>query len=516
MATALLPPEKQQSCLAQHHPLLYYPQVNIFQARKSIRRHGRKTADIVKGPFLGILILLLSAALVLPPKVNAFLGSITIQDEIEMGRKFDKMVREKLPIVTDPEVVDYATRITDRVVKAMPPMPYPVTVTVIKNPTLNAFAVPGGYVYIFTGLIENLNTEAQLAAIISHELAHVYHHHVAERMEKMKTVNLASMLGVLAGTLLGALAGGANMGNLGGAIAMGSMAGAQSAFLSYTRENEREADHSGMDYMVAAGYNPLAMVESFDLMRKKRWYMGGGDVPSYLQTHPDIEERMYYIKDRARRLDQDILLRVSHDRDFYLIKNLVRAKYTSPDIALKHYMAIPQKDILCPDYLGMAISFDRINSAKKAGEYFQKALNCTDMKSPLVLREAGKFYFRRGTMVQATKYLQRAMALNISDPVTKYYYARLLAEKGEVEPAIRYMREAMKDLPTDPSVRYHLGTLLGQKGDFFDGYLQLAYYNYYRGKMKKAGQRLEKAHEYMETKDQEKEFEKAEEVIKGD
>ena len=99
-----------------------------------------------------------------------FFGGVSLKDEKKMGRKFDTMIRSNLPLVQDPEVSHYVEGLVRRLVKAIPPQPFTFRSGVILHPQLNAFAVPGGYVYVFTGLIMNLNSEGELAGVLAHEI----------------------------------------------------------------------------------------------------------------------------------------------------------------------------------------------------------------------------------------------------------------------------------------------------------------------------------------------------------
>ena len=224
-----------------------------------------------------VLLLFLAAQLVAVPAQAFFFGGVTIKDEKEMGHKFDVMVRSNMGVVEDPEVSLYVNQIVDRLVKTLPPQPFNFKAAVILHNALNAFAVPGGYVYVFTGLIMNLEKEEDLAGVLAHELAHVTQHHVASRLERAQFVTLGSLLLAIAGVAVG--------GSSGGAIAVGALGAGQSAMLNYSRIDETEADQIGLQYLVAAGYPPQGMVDGFKVLRQKSW-MSGISVPTYLSTHP--------------------------------------------------------------------------------------------------------------------------------------------------------------------------------------------------------------------------------------
>ena len=158
---------------------------------------------------LFVLLAFLSAQLVAVPAQAFFFGGVTIKDEKEMGHKFDVMIRANMPIVEDPEVSQYVNQIVDRLVKKIPPQPFNFKAAVILHNSLNAFAIPGGYVYVFTGLIMNMDKEEELAGVLAHELAHVTQHHVASRLERAQFVTLGSLLLAIAGVAVGGSSGGA-------------------------------------------------------------------------------------------------------------------------------------------------------------------------------------------------------------------------------------------------------------------------------------------------------------------
>lgn len=446
-----------------------------------------------------------------PVQAAGLFGSISVADEIEMGRKFDETIRQQMPFVDDPEVVLYVNTVVERVAKALPPQAYPIRSAVVANNAMNAFAIPGGYIYIFTGLLLGVENEAQMAAVIGHELGHVTERHVAKRMDQMKFVNIASITGVVAGALLGGSGGG---GGLGQALSVGSMAGAQSAFLMYTRENEREADHVGLNYLVKSGYNPNAMPETFELMNKKRWFMTGDNIPSYLSTHPGLSERAAYLRDRIKTMPADIISR-DFERDRFLrIQTILRARLTSPETALAYYDSQPKDQQSCLDVAGRGIALDRLKRQQQAEQAFTSALACGP-DDPLVLRESGIFYFNQGNMNKAAPLLQKAAILNPRDVMSMFFTARIMAERKDYHGAISLMERVSREVPKDAEVRYHLGRILGESGDIFGAHLQLSYSSYYGRDRKKAEFHLGKAKSLASSETQKRELEALKRVIAG-
>lgn len=348
------------------------------------------------------IILLFFFSFCITPQATAssLFGDFTVSDEIKLGKEFDKMVHQRLPVVLDPQITEYVKQLVARVAKQMPPQPFPITAAVIHNNSMNAFAVPGGYIYIYTGLILNLKHEAELAAVIGHELAHVSLRHVARRMEKMKLVNIASALGTLAGMLIG-MSGGSNAASVGQALAMGSMGAGKSAYLSYTQDNEREADHLGMNYLIGAGFNPDGMIDSFKAMKQRQWYVSNNNIPTYLSTHPGLDARIDYLKERFRRMPPGYFERKNDDARFFKIQTLIRARMTDPEVALAHYNNIPEDQRTCLDNLGLGIILSRMKRDQKAEKAFEMAHSeCPG--DTLILREQGRFYFTIGKMDKAS------------------------------------------------------------------------------------------------------------------
>ncbi|NDV22637.1 M48 family metalloprotease [Desulfovibrio sp. JC022] len=443
---------------------------------------------------------------------NSLFGDFTVKDEIRLGKEFDKMVRSRLPVILDPQIDGYVKNLVDRIAKHIPPQPFPIKATVIRNNAMNAFAVPGGYVYVYTGLILNMKHEAELAAVIGHELAHVSLRHVARRMEKMKMVSFASMLGTLAGMLVGIAGGGSNMGNLGSAIAMGSMGGAKSAYLNYTQENEREADHLGMNYLVAAGYNPESMVDGFKVMKQRQWHISNTNIPTYLSTHPGLDSRIGYLEDRFKRMPPEYFKRKNDDAAFFKVQTLIRARLTSPDVALAHYLAIPENKRTCLDHLGLGIVYSRTKKYKLAEQEFNKA-RALCPSDTLILREQGRFYFTIGKMDKASPLLREAYLRNPRDVMALFFIARIEGVRKNYKQAILTMRRVAEMVPHDQEIHYHLGRMLGESGHYFQAHAQLAYAALYGHDIKQAQFHLKKAEGLAKTKKQRAELKKLQETI---
>jgi predicted Zn-dependent protease len=431
----------------------------------------------------GLLCILLTTALVLrgaPPARAFFFGGVGIKDEVEMGRKFDVLVRSQLPMIDDPEVCGYVRSIVDRLLGVLPPQPFRYTSGVIRNNAINAFAVPGGYVYVFSGLITEFDTESELAGVLAHELAHVTQRHVAARIERGQMLTLGALLLAVAGIAAG--------GSAGGAAVMGAMTASQSAMLNYSRIDETEADQQGFQYLVKAGYNPRGMAEGFRKIRRKS-RMSGGNIPTYLSTHPDLGERITGVLSRIESLPADIRGRGEDNSRFQRVKTLIRARYGDADTALQIFAKSPSD---CLARMGEGIVLSRRNKIPDAAKSFEAALRCAP-NDPLVLREAGIFHYSRGNQGRAGELLQRAMAEDRDDYTARFYYARLMDETGRATEAHPYYREVLRYIPDDADVHEFYGRSLGKADLLFPAFLHLAYAAMYGNDRKKTEQFMGKA-----------------------
>jgi len=444
-----------------------------------------------------------------PRDAQAGLFEFTLKDERELGERFNALVRSKLPLVDDAEIQAYVTDMVNRVAKSMPPQPFPLTIGVIQNNALNAFAAPAGYVFVFTGLILNLNHESEVAAVIAHELAHVTQRHLASRYEKMTTLTIGQLVGMVAGLALGAAAGAPEAGS---ALILGSQAAAVQTYLGYSREDEREADQVGMNYLVAAGYPPQGMVGAFETIRRMRWLKGQATIPAYLSTHPDVAERLGYLKDRINQMPKAIRDRRQDDAKFLRAQTIIRARYDDPPKAIGYYRGLGAK-MTCLDRLGLAVALGRTHDIAAARTAFDEAMACGG-EDPLWLREIGRFEIKSRRYELAEGYLRRSVEKNPNDLTALFEYARLLAQTGHFAQALPYMNRVRMNFPDNAEIQTAYGQMLGQSGDLFRAHLHLAYAAVYENNERQAEFQIKKTKDLAKSEEQKQELAKLEELFK--
>lgn len=427
-----------------------------------------------------------------------FFGGVTLKDEKELGRKFDVMVRSRMPVIEDPEIKHYVENLLQTLVKAIPPQPFTFKAAVINHNALNAFAVPGGYVFVFSGMIMNLDKEEELAGVLAHELAHVTQRHVASRLERAQYLTL--------GALLVAVAGVALAGPAGGAAAIGASGVSQAAMLNYSRLDESEADNIGLQYLRAAGFPPAGMVGGFKILRQKSW-MSGISIPTYLSTHPDIGDRVNSMSAKIAALpDKKNFVKKNENDKFQRVQTLLWARYGDPQSALRRFSKNSALDLM-----GQGIVYARQNRIKESEAAFSKALanNPTD---PLILREAGGFHYRKGNMEEAEKLLLKAMKLDKRDYMAAFYYARLLDETGRASHASSHYQNVLREVPHEADVHEAYARSLGKTGKNYEAYIHLVYSALYSHNKKLADRYFEQAKSLAEKRTDRSKFDKLQTV----
>lgn len=435
------------------------------------------------------------------PAGAALFGEFGLADEMKMGREFEALVKSSMPLVEDPEIKLYVQSVVDRIVATLPPQPYGFQTNIMLHSSLNAFAAPGGFVFVHTGLLQNLEHESELAGVLSHEIAHVTQRHIAHRIERGQAISLAS----LAGAILGVLAGG---GKSGGAAVAASAAAGQAAMLSYSRADESDADQFGIRYLVDAGYNPRGLSGAFAKIQELS-YGRGANFPEYLSTHPDLTARLSTMASRIQTMPADVRERPENDARFRRVQTLIWAQYGDPQHAAQVFASRDQNDPMTP--MGMGILAARQNRVKDAEASFGRALELAPRDS-LVLREAGIFHYNMGDIKVARKQLEQALAINPEDYMGLFFYARLLDDEGDNKAAQAAYRKVLRYVPEDAEVHTYYGRSLGNSRQEFLGYLHLAYAAVYANDERKAKTWQDKARSSARTSGDRAELEKFNEL----
>lgn len=211
---------------------------------------------------------------------------VTPEEEYRLGKKLLRDIRKKLPVVEDLELNYYINNLGYHLVSSSPDIRFPFTFLIIDDGRINAFAMPGGIIAVNRGLIEMADNEAELAAVLAHEIAHVTQRHLARFYQQSKGVNLKTALGILAAAVLSSYSSQA-----GQAAFFGTLAANADSKLRFTRTNERDADRTGRTILAQAGYDTAAM-QSFFKKLEQASLNDPDQVSEFLQTHPLTSSRI--------------------------------------------------------------------------------------------------------------------------------------------------------------------------------------------------------------------------------
>lgn len=245
------------------------------------------------------------------PDIGSGIGLLDQQKEKLIGEKVYREVHRQMPTIQDAWLEDQFLQVFSGIL-SQTQLGQPIGLVIIKDPQINAFAVPGGLFALNTGLITSAKNLDEIAGVMAHEIAHVAQRHYSRSQEAFKGQGLLA----LAGIIVGAAIASQSDSDVGSAVMLGTQAALMDKQLSYSRNQEREADRIGMQFMYAAGYNPQSMADYFETMHRATSRVSF--LPDFWLTHPLTTERMSEARLRANQLPQ--VKSKIYDLDFDILK----------------------------------------------------------------------------------------------------------------------------------------------------------------------------------------------------
>ncbi len=369
--------------------------------------------------------------------------------EVKISRDFRREAKKKLKLVHNPEVERYVNRIGQRILSVMGPQPYDYRFFVIEDSELNAFAIPGGSIYVHTGLLERITNTDELAGVLGHEIIHVKGHHMA-RLSGPDPLSLLALAGIFLGK------GGA------GAQAAGAAAQGLSAMreLSYSRALEQEADNLGTRYMAEAGYNPNEVLSFLKIMDQER-VLNPTDVPPYLMTHPITQERLANATLLVRSLNP-APQRLERPDPLKRIQTILRLeRHESDAVVAESEKLLRQnpKNAEAAQMLGLAYySKGRWEQARESYER-AKALK---PDSPGIERDLGRVYTQVGDFQSARQAFERSLNLEPQEPLNYLFLGELFEKQSNFLEAANAFFRAQTLWPLWPEALYRLGVTYGK------------------------------------------------------
>jgi predicted Zn-dependent protease len=251
--------------------------------------------------------------------VTATACGISTQQEQQMGAEYAAQINAQLPIVQDAEINRYINVLGDSLARLADPRGIDYSFYVVNDASINAFAVPGGFIYVNRGLIDKTQNLSQLAGVLGHEIAHVVRRHSVQQMEKAQGANIGLVLGCTLINVCGSQAAQAAI-NVGGSA----------LFAKFGRDDEREADQDAIPNVVRAGIHPRGIPEMFQILLAER-DRNRGAVEGWFSTHPGEEERVRETQAIISTIDPAILATLAtNTANFNSFKNRVRSLPAPP------------------------------------------------------------------------------------------------------------------------------------------------------------------------------------------
>ena len=245
------------------------------------------------------------------PDIGSGIGLLDQQKEKLIGEKVYREVHRQMPTIQDAWLEDQFLQVFSGIL-SQTQLGQPIGLVIIKDPQINAFAVPGGLFALNTGLITSAKNLDEITGVMAHEIAHVAQRHYSRSQEAFKGQGLLALAGIIVGAAIASQADS----DVGSAVMLGTQAALMDKQLSYSRNQEREADRIGMQFMYAAGYNPQSMADYFETMHRATSRVSF--LPDFWLTHPLTTERMSEARLRANQLPQ--VRSKIYDLDFDILK----------------------------------------------------------------------------------------------------------------------------------------------------------------------------------------------------
>ena len=369
----------------------------------------------------------------LPPQVERRIGEAIMRD-----------IRFREPsYLDDPEVADYLGNLGSRLAQNSAGARQDFEFFAMRDHTLNAFALPGGFVGVHTGLLLAAESESELASVLAHEVAHVTQRHIARMLGQQQQMQLPMLAALAAAVLLGR-----SRPDLAGGAVAAAQAGAVQSQLSYSRDFEREADRVGFQALEAAGFDVNAMGTFFEKMGRGSRLADDGTVPGYLRTHPITVERIADAQNRAAALPYKQHL---DSAEFQLVRAKLRADQGEPRATLEFFQsAVREKRYIneAAARYGLASALLRAKRPKEAEAELARA-RAAGVAGPMIETLAARIKLAQGDRAGAASLLGEAYAKYPHSRPLLYANAAALQDAGRNAQAQTLLTDALRIYPRD-------------------------------------------------------------------
>lgn len=360
-----------------------------------------------------LLLVPIAAGQTLPDLGDISQSELSPLQERRLGESIMQQIRADPSFSEDPEVTDYLTALGYRLAGAGPDARQEFSFFLMVDPQVNAFALPGGFIGINSGLLLTAQSESELAGVMSHEIGHVVQRHFSRMLSAQKDTQIAALAGLAISILMAR-----SNPDIAQAAMLGSQAGGIQSSLNFSRANEQEADRVGFQILEKAGFDPSAMAIFFErMLNATRFYQT--TAPAYLRTHPLTTSRISDMQNRVQNLPYR---QVPDSLEFQLMRAKLKAAQDTPAESVK---------------------------------FFEGSL-----KERKYLSEAASRYGLVEALIRAREFARAARELEVvrmslaASPIIESLSARLAVASGNLTAALRIYREALRGFPAYRSLVY--------------------------------------------------------------
>lgn len=390
--------------------------------------------------------------------------------EAQIGRAIMRDIRRGGQIVEDPQVNEYINEIGHRIAAQTNDGDHEFTFFVVNDPRINAFALPGGYIGVHTGLIDATRSEDELAGVLAHEVAHVTQRHIARAVHANSRQSILSTALMLGALILGAAGGSSDAVQAGMVVAQGTAAQQQ---INFTRSNEYEADRIGIGALAAAGFEPHGMVSFFEVMSRLELGAPSDRLPEFLRSHPVTTARIAEARARAREYPRVLS---TDTTDYGIAQARLRvASFDTAEQAVEYYERrdyAQQSDV---ERYGRAVAYQRAGLHLAAKQIFDE-LAAKDQKVIAYHIGLGQAQLALENYAAGQQVFDNAVELFPRNVPLIINYGELLLQLGKAGQAHKMLLDLMNNVPPTPEQVRLIARAASDAGDNAESYYYMSEY----------------------------------------
>jgi predicted Zn-dependent protease len=419
-------------------------------------------------------------------------SSLSLDDEYRIGLQVMRQLRDEGQVIEDPEATEYLQALGSRIVaQATGDSPQKFQFFFVRDNSINAFALPGGFIGVNYGLVLATRNEAQLAGVLAHEIAHVTQRHIARRVRSQGRQSIATIATILAAILIGAATGSSDATMAGVTAAQGA---AMQQQINFTRSNENEADRVGMSFLAAAGFDPYGMPDFFETMGRRNAITAGSRnaLPEILQSHPVTTNRIAESRSRAAQFKDT--RQTAETVSYTLTRERLRVLATPPEDNIRRYYADrrAQQDQTPGEQYGEALASYQAGSALASLDTLTE-LAREYPQVPMLQSTLGQALMSAGDSEDALSTFQRALTLSPRNIPLTMRYAEALLKTNQAKQAHAVLLDLFNNVaPTPEQIRF-TALAASSAGDTGDAAYYMSEYHIATGNLPLSVSQLEMA-----------------------